>query len=490
MLLPSNPRTMPLAGRDSGAFLYVGSGILRGDLPYRDAWDHKPPIVFYIDALGLKLIPGSRWGIWLIEVVSLWAAILLGYSLLQEVFGTAPAILSTFLWVVSLLFGIGGGNLTEEYALPLQFACLWLARDLGTRRFSKWRGFALGVLCGIAFFTKQSTIGVGLAIVLIAILWGMAPGRLRSLLGDLLRIGAGFVLVAALVAGYFAARGGLTDLWDAAFVYNFYYSGGWNLARGYHALVGAFDVFRPSNFSVVAILGWAVGISVLLTRSTLLDARRSTILAIGLIDLPIEIFLVSLLPTPYGHYYVTALPAFAICGALLFQVLLAGMQFTRGPVSGAGEQVALILSLCLLVTLIQIRVEANYPTIMADNKGVGYPAVVDYIVQATQPGDTVLVWGDEAELNFFSGRRAPTRYVYQFPLVTPGYTRPEMVEQYLGDIVRNKPALIIDTTGQGITENHFGFSSAKISQSLEFLRHSYHLVGAIDGWDMFAYSGN
>jgi len=56
-LNPANP------GRDSGVFLYVGQAILSGHIPYRDVWDHKPPLIYYIDTAGLMLTAGSLWGV-------------------------------------------------------------------------------------------------------------------------------------------------------------------------------------------------------------------------------------------------------------------------------------------------------------------------------------------------------------------------------------------------------------------------------------------
>ena len=64
VLFPSNPDNMTLPSRDSGVFLYVGWRLLKGDIPYRDVWDHKPPLIYFVDALGLLLSPQSLVGVW------------------------------------------------------------------------------------------------------------------------------------------------------------------------------------------------------------------------------------------------------------------------------------------------------------------------------------------------------------------------------------------------------------------------------------------
>ena len=42
--LPSLVQPM---GADQGLYAYVGERILAGELPYRDAWDQKPPAIHY-----------------------------------------------------------------------------------------------------------------------------------------------------------------------------------------------------------------------------------------------------------------------------------------------------------------------------------------------------------------------------------------------------------------------------------------------------------
>ncbi|HEY2982019.1 MAG TPA: hypothetical protein VGJ22_12620, partial [Anaerolineales bacterium] len=73
VLVQANPATR-LPGRDNGFYLYIGEEIVHGKLPYRDAWESKPPAIFYLNALALRLGRGSRWGIWTIEFAALLLA--------------------------------------------------------------------------------------------------------------------------------------------------------------------------------------------------------------------------------------------------------------------------------------------------------------------------------------------------------------------------------------------------------------------------------
>jgi hypothetical protein len=71
--------------------------------------------------------------------------------------------------------------------------------------------------------------------------------------------------------------------------------------------------------------------------------------------------------------------------------------------------------------------------------------VVKSIWNYTDKGDALLMWGAETKYNFMTGRRAPSRFNYQYPLYTCGYVTDAMIAEFLLDIERNKP-LIIDTS--------------------------------------------
>src|SRR5512141_2880099 len=72
VLVQANAGTRTL-GRDQGFYVYIGDEIVHGRLPYADAWEGKPPAIFYLNALGIWLARGSRWGVWIIEVLFLVA---------------------------------------------------------------------------------------------------------------------------------------------------------------------------------------------------------------------------------------------------------------------------------------------------------------------------------------------------------------------------------------------------------------------------------
>ncbi|NDJ78092.1 MAG: hypothetical protein GYB65_17730, partial [Chloroflexi bacterium] len=57
---------------DNGAYAYSAQVIRDGGMPYRDAWDHKPPLIAYLNALAFTVGGETYWALWGLRVISTW----------------------------------------------------------------------------------------------------------------------------------------------------------------------------------------------------------------------------------------------------------------------------------------------------------------------------------------------------------------------------------------------------------------------------------
>ena len=55
---------------DSATFQVIGRGMLKGLVPYKDLFDHKGPILFYIQALGCLI--NKDFGIYFLQIVNVF----------------------------------------------------------------------------------------------------------------------------------------------------------------------------------------------------------------------------------------------------------------------------------------------------------------------------------------------------------------------------------------------------------------------------------
>ncbi|HYP91397.1 MAG TPA: hypothetical protein VEQ59_24690, partial [Polyangiaceae bacterium] len=76
-------------GRDQGIYAIVADTILKGGMPYRDAWDFKPPGIFLTYALAQGVFGKSMLSIRVLEVIGLVATVF-GMQRLGQVFFDKP----------------------------------------------------------------------------------------------------------------------------------------------------------------------------------------------------------------------------------------------------------------------------------------------------------------------------------------------------------------------------------------------------------------
>ncbi|WP_438004897.1 glycosyltransferase family 39 protein [Sorangium sp. So ce321] len=74
-------------GRDQGIYAMVARAVLDGGMPYRDAFDFKPPGIFLIYAVARALFGPAQWGIRALEVLGLAGMCLAMVSLAGRAFG-------------------------------------------------------------------------------------------------------------------------------------------------------------------------------------------------------------------------------------------------------------------------------------------------------------------------------------------------------------------------------------------------------------------
>jgi 4-amino-4-deoxy-L-arabinose transferase-like glycosyltransferase len=258
------PYAMEVPHRDSGIYLYLGRQLLEGKTIYSEVWEHKPPFIFFINALGLFLGGGSGWGVWGVEVAFLTITVFLSYFLLRQKFHPITSLLITIAAYLAA-FQYMSGNFTEEYALVFSAATLFffLSPQIKTHQLRNY--FIIGVLSGILFNIKQTYIDVAIAIGLLLLVEMVIDKQWRNF-KLLVSMGVGFVIPNLTVFLIMLINNAGRDWWNAAFVYNFAYSDIGPVER-INALIDIFQVNFQYPFFVFAFIAWIGGLSYLVILS-------------------------------------------------------------------------------------------------------------------------------------------------------------------------------------------------------------------------------
>ena len=433
---------------DAGVFMYAAQRLLDGGLPYRDVWDHKPPLIYVLDALGLLLGGGSPVGVWALQALAYIVAAAVGYRAFARAFGPAAAVFGTLAWLLAaprmFLFDGYFTNFVQSFAAPLQFAALALFLDEERQRRRTWRSFAIGLTAGFAALLTPAALGLWVALGVFVVGGRLRGGSFRGALARGSRMAAGAALPVLVAGAALAAAGILGDAWDQAVRYNSTYTGSVTWADRAWSLTSGLRLLASGGFLFVALAGAAAAVVALRDRTILpraSDARR--LLSVALLALPLEALLGSSSGREHGYYWLATLPSLGVLAAF------AAFTFERRVVPGLARRlrrpptaiatVALVVGVLLLAArpaLLMARVAAS------SEDGLTSSAVA-YLREHTAPGDTVLIWGSRTAVYFGAQRRSPARYVYQYaPLWTRGYDpRPHIAE--LERILEERPPTVV-----------------------------------------------
>lgn len=499
--LLSNPlRSYP--GRDGGIFLYIGSLILNGGIPYADVWENKGPLVFYINAAGLWIAEGSRWGVWFMELLALLAAAWLGIGTIRRTLGLVPALLGTFLWLHATGGVLQGGNFSEEFSLPFAFLAVAVyVRSLvqpGARRYPVLLGSAMA----LAVLLRPNLISIQAAAILAYCVLAVRSAEWWLLARRLGWAALGFAAVIVPVVLYFAAHRALDDMIQIALLFNLQYSQGGGVAKILNGFWEAAAALGPLPI-VMALAGYGASAWLTWRRAAPDDAARGLLL-LSLVGWPIEIVLSTLSGRNYLHYFISWAPYVGLLTA-------AASMMALGSFAPRLERRALVVMLLLMLpSLARASAWRDYGTVVARAwSGAPEPteyrdSVASYIMANTSPGETVFVWGFRPIVNFVADRAAPVSFL-PYPLIhvdTP--LGQGWADQFYRQFTANPPSLVVNLIEDADSERIPDLDPAvrqrqtldrrqvvlagNLKETLRFLEEYYLLEATVDGHGIYRLS--
>lgn len=286
-------------GYDASFFSMMGRAILEGKVPYRDYFDIKGPVFFFIEAIGQFFVKG-RVGVYLLECIATASSFVILYkicrfyklSIKKTAFVFAPVIFvfTTTMW---------GGNTVEEFLLPLNLLCIYYGiLFMKGRKNDIGLAFFFGIVFMIGVLSKITVIAPMASVCLCVFIYLIYKKRFRDLFIAILLFICGCILVAAPVCIYFALRDSFDDFILAAFITAFkrstdYYEGFSLKWESYLIICYACFVSFWGRIKYKGIEKWM------------------------LLSLSVVTFVALHFGTPFDYYFTTTIPLFAFSTILV-----------------------------------------------------------------------------------------------------------------------------------------------------------------------------
>jgi hypothetical protein len=506
-------------GRDQGIYAMVGRAVLRGEMPYRDAWDFKPPGIFLIYAAARAAFGSGQWGIRVVECLGLvgmvaamgeltrrwWgeraiglcggAIAVLVHAQLDFWHTAQPESFGGMLTIFALLAlgPEGGGPEAEAESAAMTARERWLRR------------FACGALFGFTGLLKPPLAGGGAVVAAALALEAYRRERsLRAAATSVIPIVLGGATPILLCALWFAARGALHDLWAVLFVFTPHYTKlGWEGETLSGMAYWGFIEWLNGYSSVTT-----VGVLLLLGFRPTPRERPGVFLLAGIIA--VHLAGVTMQGKFFPYHYGATWPLTGLLAALgLWRVwerlaawrspLGAGLFFFGVAAATFGRSATKDVPhsffercgerLRAFTTSPRDQAEIDRLASVADVNAAANRAVAAFLREHTAADRTAFVWGFEPVIYDLADRTPSSRYLYDVPQRV-AWAKAAERETLMRDLTARPPAAIVVerrdvfpmVTGDAIDSND---TLQDFGALRELLSSRYWLAETIEDFDVY-----
>ncbi len=444
-------------------YMTMGHGIIDGKVIYRDLFDHKGPIIYFLFAFAC-LFSNPQFVVWLIEVICVSWYLYFCYQIARKFLTPWLSILVVPLMIMALSANYARGiegSCVEEYCLPIFAYCLLTFLDFVIdRKPATWRrSLTLGVCFGILFWTKFTMLEFCVVPLFIWVIVNIVEHRFLTVLRNALIMVSGFAIVTLPILIYFAAVGALNDLYEIYFVLNIC-----NYAQGNSNdlyVDSRFNFFLSFCMGAFFVLLWLVG---LFCFTISYRKKKGWLVLVAAIS-------GHLLVVISGSYLFYFLPLYAYTTlGIVYLIKLVAYLLSNANVMIHSRIVKVLLT-CLAVVLsffsafpfVTNRVEINQPRenyaplVVAD-------IISEYNQMAEQPASLFCYWMADGGFYNAAGIVPDVKYYAHSSFSESGY--PEMFQSFNQTIREQKCDFVI--TYRYVYE-----------EKREFLTQYYHLY--LDG---------
>lgn len=217
---------------DSGIFQEMGVCLLQGGTPYVDLFDHKGPILWFIQALGIWISP--RWGLIVLQSISLFCTMIIWYKSSRILVDKQiSSIIISFSCLLFVLAFFERGNLCEEWCLlfisiPIYlYLKSWKFSQNGKQyTYNHTDTFIIGLCVGIIAMIRLNNTAPIIGFVFWHFIRCIQLKDYKRLWADIALICSGVTLIFVALTLFFLIKAGWTGVYEfiyGTFIFNTIY---------------------------------------------------------------------------------------------------------------------------------------------------------------------------------------------------------------------------------------------------------------------------
>lgn len=309
----TSPFLFRIYGEDSSIFMSMGKMFYSGAIPYVDFFDHKGPVIIFIQALAAALFKDVRCGAFLLQVVSLFFTLIIIYKTIRSSLSDKSTFIIILLFLIMFSRFIAAGNSTEEYCLFVSFLTLYYSIKFLKSKYtlSAISYFIIGLSFAFSFWIRANNSAVIVACMLFMFIVLISNKNYNELIKMICYFVLGIIIVSLPIILYFIYIGAFNQMIDAAFIVNFDYLLEANEKVSSVANKASLDYYIFVFTPFIALLGGTV--------LYYLRYKNKDIVILS-VCLTVVCYVATLTGHPFLHYSMLNLPCFVLGSFLLLFV--------------------------------------------------------------------------------------------------------------------------------------------------------------------------
>ena len=436
------PKTPQL---DSSVFRYIGTVMQDGGVPYRDSFDHKGPLIFLINYLGLFF---GKNGVWYFEYALLLVTAAEVYAVLRVFCGKPLSLAGTSMILLQLYDYLGEGNYTEEYALPFIVGALLVFTKYFIVEKASPVSVALCGVCCMAVLLLRANMVATWIVFPIAVLFKEIRGKTNrwGVLIIYFLFGAIMFLLPFLV--YFGMNNALDDLWEQYIIFNFSYSSTSTTGR---LLADRYFLLEAPCVMATLLSSLCV---VCLKKDKEIDR-------VSLAYIFVSLVLIGMSGRTYNHY-----------GIILIPLTIIPIARTLGVLAREVRKKELTLSLVVTMLILGwpwVYSLVNKTSLVTPSEQTLEGIISKHIRDNTEEDDFIIQCGHKDVFYILSDRRAASKYSYPLPIAM---FDEDVYDIFFEQLAENRPVVVI---ADKWTE-HDQLDYTEMNKRLETFVEEFHYV--------------
>ena len=471
-----NPFGLKNINADTSVFLTIAQGITRGQVPFRDFYDNKGPLLYLISAPGFALCRFT--GVWITELIFMCISVFFAYKTAlffgNRIFAFIGTVLS-FIIFRSFFYEVAG---TEEYSMPFMVISLYIFTKhyFSQKNASSLEIVILGFCFASSVLLRINMFPLWLGFCAVIFIEMIIKHDFKGLIKYILLFCTGILIITIPIMVYLKINNAFMDFIQQNFITGS--SRGFDGFKFKH-FVKSFFIITGKNLCFTPLLAGYIWII-----KDFADKKRGYYIGYSTAFILTVVFH-AVIRTNFDHYNMTLtpflVPAFTffikeffnyfcnvkynkLCFAIFFCIMFS---------SPFVKELNSLYSKFINGDFISFISQSSISQARKDNIITG--RIID---EQTTDGDKIIFLGFPCRIYLFTQRDTASRYIYQISGVD---YEPNAQNEFLMDLYKNKPAIIAVENRDG----YYDYLPEWYTPVYDMLENEYQMITDENGYFLF-----